>query len=111
VEQDAMNAMDEFGTTVPCTEGESFGATFEPAFCEAGEAGGVGAGCISNADDAFIAGHFALAAETMFDPRESRVEREEDEAELLKEIGPVVATVKVLGFVEDDLLEFGGCKP
>ena len=106
-----MNAVNELGAAVPGTEGEGFSTALETTFSKAGKAGGVGAGSVGDADDSFVTGHLALAAKTMLDPGESGVQREENEAEFLEEVGPVVVAAKVLGFVEDDLLEFAWCYP
>ena len=113
-EQDGVHTVNEFGAAVPCSEGECFSTAgkiaFKTALGKTGEAGGVGPRCVRDADDAFIAGHFALAAETMLDPGQGGAEWEDDKAELLKEVGPVVAAAEVLGFVEDNLLELTGCE-
>ena len=107
VEKDAMYAKNELGAAMPCTERQGISAAFEAAFGKAGETGSVRAGSVGDADDALIASHFALAAQTMLKPCQSRIEREDDEAELLEEVGPVVAAAEMFGFVEDDLPELG----
>jgi len=104
-----MNAVNELGAAVPSTEGEGFSTALETTLGKAGEASGIGAWSVGDAYDAFITGHFALAAEAMLDPGESGVQREDDKAEFLEKVGPVIVAAEVLGFVEDDLLEFAGC--
>ena len=104
-----MNAVNELGAAVPGAKGEGFSTALETTLGKAGEASGIGAWSVGDAYDTFITGHLALAAETMLDPGESGVQREDDKAEFLEEVGPVVVAAEVLGFVEDDLLEFAGC--
>ena len=104
-----MNAVNELRAAVPGAKGEGLSTALETSLGEAGEASGIGAWSIGDADDAFITGHLAFAAETVLDPGESGVQREDDEAKFLEEVGPVVVAAQVFGFVEDDLLEFARC--
>ena len=79
-------------------------------FSERGEAGGIGAGCVRDANDAFVAGHFAALAELAFDEPERGVQGEKHEAEFLQKVGPVVAAAEMFRLVENDLVEFAGCE-
>jgi len=54
---------------------------------------------------AVVAGKLALDAETAFDPVEDGIQREEDEADLLNKVGPVVAAAEMLELVQENLLE------
>ena len=106
--EDGMDAADEFRTPLPCSEGKRLSTALEGALGEAGETGGVSAGSLGAADDAFVAGHLALAAEAVLDPCERGVQREKNQGKLLQQIGPVVAAAQVLRFMEDNVLEFAG---
>jgi hypothetical protein len=72
---------------------------------ETGQAGGVGHASSSEAENAIVAGQLALSAETPLDPEQSGVEREEDESELLKQIGPVIETSQMFHLVQKYLFE------
>jgi hypothetical protein len=72
---------------------------------EISQAGSVGLARRGEVQDAVVAGEFALDAEAALDPVEDGVEGEEDEADLLEEIGPVVPATEMLHLVEKDLFE------
>jgi hypothetical protein len=106
-----MDARGQLGTVLPGTERKCGVAAFETAFGEAGEASSVGARSLCAADDSVVASHFALGAETALEPPERRVERENDQAKLLQQVGPVIHAAKMLRLMQHDLLKFGRGEP
>ena len=56
---------------------------FEAAFCEPGEAYCIGSGSLGFLYDAFVAGHFAFEAKSLFQPQQDGVDGEENQPELL----------------------------
>jgi hypothetical protein len=100
-----MDSTSQFGLLLPGSEGESGTAPHKGVLGEVSEAGSVSLSRRSKAQDAVVAGKFAFDAEATLDPVEGRVEGEEDEADLLEEIGPVVPTTEMLHLVEKDMFE------
>ena len=73
IAQNAVNAINQLGTPMPSSKRKRFGAVFKAALGEIGQAGGVCARGLGDANDAFIAGHFAFFRQAAFDPPERRV--------------------------------------
>ena len=105
--KDALHASDEFRAALPCSKNEGEATAHEGELCEVGEAKGVGFAAGAGAEDAVVAGQFAFGAEAVFHPEERGVEREQDEGQFLKQVGPVVAAMEVLHFMDDDLAQLG----
>ncbi|MGA8672716.1 MAG: hypothetical protein WB679_22765 [Terracidiphilus sp.] len=103
--QDAVNTMDELRPVLPDAEREGFCSMFKATLGEAGEAGGVRAWSLGDADYGFIAGHLALLRELTVNPPKRGIQREENQAKLLGEIGPVIETAEVFCLMENDLIE------
>ena len=59
-------------------------------------------------DDAVVAGHLALAAKAALNPGQAGVQGEENQADFLQQIRPVVTAAQVLGFMQHDLVELPG---
>jgi hypothetical protein len=105
IAQNAVNTMDELRPVLPGAEREGFCSMLQTALGEAGEAGGVRAWSLGDADYGFIAGHLALLRELTVNPPKRGIQRKENQAKLLGEIGPVVETAEVFGLMENDLIE------
>jgi hypothetical protein len=108
--QDAVDSMNQFGATIPGAERKRFGTVLKTALGKTREAGCVGARSLRDADNGFIAGHLAFFREAAFDPPKRGIQRKENQAKLLGEIGPVVETAEVLGLMENDLIELSLCE-
>jgi hypothetical protein len=75
-------------------------------FRQVSEAQGVGLATATGAQNAVVAGQFALRAKAAFDPEEHRVDGEQNQADFLQEVGPVVGAAQVLHLVDYHLLQF-----
>jgi hypothetical protein len=70
------------------------------------EADGIRLTCRGKVQYAVITCQLAFNAEASFYPEQNRVQRKNDQSDLLKEICPIVSTAKVLHLVQNDLLKF-----
>ena len=70
------------------------------------EAKRVGLAAGAGLHHAIVAGQFALGAQPPLHPQQHRVQGEKHQADLLQEVGPVVAAAQVLHLVQDHLLQF-----
>src|SRR6202012_222516 len=68
------------------------------------------AGRVGGGEHAVVAGQLALQAKTALNPEENRIQREEDEDDLLGKVDPVVVAAQMLALMENDMLQFRGRK-
>jgi hypothetical protein len=82
--ENTVDTVNQFRAALPGSERERLGAMLKTALREASKAGCVGARSARDADDAIVARHFALTAETPLDPEKRGVERKKGQADFLE---------------------------
>src|ERR1019366_6981370 len=109
--ENAVDAMDQLGPALPCSQRKSLGATFKSTLGKAGQACGISTRRMRNSYDTVVAGHLTLAAEPMLNPKQRGIKREQNQAELLGKVRPIVVAAQMFGFMQHYLFEFAGCEP
>ena len=76
-------------------------------FRQAGETDCVSFGSFGESENSIVAGYLALETETLLDPDERWVQREEDKSQLLDQIDPIIGPTEMSHFVKNNLFELG----
>lgn len=103
--KDSMDAAGELGLPLPCPESKRYAAAKQGVLGKTGEAGGIGFSGRGGVQHTIVARELPLDAQAALDPVEHGIKREENQADLLDEIRPVIAAAKMLHLMEHDLLE------
>src|ERR1700733_3874390 len=91
--------------TLPCSQRKRFSPPLDAPLGKASQAGRIGTRRLRDADDGLIARHLPLQAELALHPEQYRVQRKDDQAEFLQQVGPIISAAQMLRFVQHDLLQ------
>src|SRR5580698_9708315 len=106
-----MDAAHQLRLPLPGAQRQGQAATQHGVFGKVCEAKCVGLAAATGLQDTVVAGQFALGTKLALDPKQSGVEREKDQGQLLDQVGPVVAAAQMLHFMQDHLTQFFGREP